>query len=93
KLEEENPFPLLSKTVSEIADRTTRNKISLGGNICGGIYYREAVLPLLISDSLIGIAGRAGIHYRPINKVFNKEIQLQEGDFLFHVVGHLAYVE
>lgn len=93
KLEEENPFPLLSKTVSEIADRTTRNKISLGGNICGGIYYREAVLPLLISDSLIGIAGRAGIHYRPINKVFNKEIQLQKGDFLFHVVVDRAYVD
>ncbi|MFP3636016.1 FAD binding domain-containing protein [Bacillus sp. SIMBA_033] len=93
KLEEVNPFPLLSKTVSEIADRTTRNKISLGGNICGGIYYREAVLPLLISDSLLGIAGRAGIHYHPINKVFNREIQLRKGDFLFHVVVDRAYVD
>ncbi|AOC93066.1 FAD binding domain-containing protein [Bacillus amyloliquefaciens] len=93
KVEEENPFPLLSKTVSEIADRTTRNKISLGGNICGGIYYREAVLPLLISDSVAGVAGRAGLHYHPINKIFNREIQLQKGDFLFHIVIDRTYTD
>ncbi|KXZ23247.1 xanthine dehydrogenase [Bacillus nakamurai] len=93
KVEEENPFPLLSKTVSEIADRTARNKISLGGNICGGIYYREAVLPLLISDSLVGVAGRAGLHYHPINKVFNREIQLQKGDFLFNILIDRTYAD
>ncbi|QRZ91528.1 xanthine dehydrogenase [Bacillus subtilis] len=93
KVEEENPFPLLSKTVSEIADRTARNKISLGGNICGNIYYREAVLPLLISDSLVGVAGRAGLRYHPINKVFNREIQLQKGDFLFHILIDRTYIE
>lgn len=93
KVEEENPFPLLSKTVSEIADRTARNKISLGGNICGDIYYREAVLPLLISDSLVGIAGREGLLYYPINKVFNREIHIQKGDFLFNILIDRTYVD
>ncbi|RLL41784.1 xanthine dehydrogenase [Oceanobacillus piezotolerans] len=93
KVEEENPFPLLSKTVSEIADRTARNKISLGGNICGDIFYREAVLPLLISDSLLGIAEIDGLHYYPINKVFNREIQLQKGDFLFNILIDQTYLD
>lgn len=93
KVEEESPFPLLSKTVSEIADRTSRNKISLGGNICGDIFYREAVLPLLISDSLVGIAGREGVYYYPINNVFNGERQLQKGDFLFTVLVDRVYLD
>lgn len=93
RVKEEIPFPLLSKTVSEIADRTARNKISLGGNICGNIYYREAVLPLLISDGLVGIAGKEGLHYYPINKVFNREIRLQEGDFLFNILIDPMYVD
>lgn len=38
-----NVFPLLSKTASRVADRTARNKITLGGNIAGEICYREAV--------------------------------------------------
>jgi CO/xanthine dehydrogenase FAD-binding subunit len=93
KVEEKNSFPLLSKTVSEIADRTARNKISLGGNICGNIYYREAALPLLISDSLVGIAGREGVLYHPINKVFNRELQLQKGEFLFNILIDRTYID
>jgi CO/xanthine dehydrogenase FAD-binding subunit len=46
-VQESNLFPLLSKVISEIAEHTARNKITLGGYICGNIYYREAVLPLL----------------------------------------------
>ncbi|MBH0334905.1 xanthine dehydrogenase, partial [Bacillus thuringiensis] len=50
-----NVFPLLSKTASRVADRTARNKITLGGNIAGEICYREAVLPFLLADSTLGI--------------------------------------
>ncbi|MED4989612.1 FAD binding domain-containing protein [Parageobacillus toebii] len=38
-IEETNPFPLLTKTASEVADRTARNQITLGGNICGQIFF------------------------------------------------------
>jgi aerobic carbon-monoxide dehydrogenase medium subunit len=47
EIEEANLFQLLTKTASEVADHTSRGKITLGGNICAQIFYREAVLPFL----------------------------------------------
>ena len=90
-IEDANLFPLLSQTVSEIADRTARNKITLAGNLCAQIFYREAVLPLLISDCHIGIAGAEGIVYHPINNVFNKELQLHEGQYVFSILIEITY--
>lgn len=92
-IEEVNKFPLLAKTVNDIADHTSRNKITIGGNICGDIYYREAVLPLLISDSLLGIVTRDGLDYYLIHEVFDKEIQLQPGDFLFNILVDQSYLD
>ncbi len=57
EIEEANLFPLLIKTSSEIADHTAREKITLGGNVCGQIFYREAVLPLLLANSQMVIIG------------------------------------
>ncbi len=51
KIAEENPFPLLSLTVKRIADHTIQDKITLGGNLMGTIIYKEAILPLLLSNS------------------------------------------
>ena len=51
KIREIQLFPFLSKTIEEIADNTARNKITLGGNICANIIYRETVLPLLLTES------------------------------------------
>lgn len=92
-IEEDNRFPLLSKVVSEIADRTSRNKITIGGNICGKIFYREAVLPLLLADSVIGVAGPGGLEYRPINTIFNQTIQLQDGQFVFTILIEKEYLD
>jgi CO/xanthine dehydrogenase FAD-binding subunit len=91
KIEEANVFPLLSKTASEVADRTARNKITLGGNICGNIFYRETVLPLLLTDSDLVIAGPAGIKRVPIQKVFNKQLCLKTGEFLVQVMTNRSY--
>ncbi|MGE6257716.1 FAD binding domain-containing protein [Heyndrickxia sporothermodurans] len=85
QIEESDPFPLLSKTVSEIADHTARMKITLGGNICAQIYYREAVLPFLLSDSLLMIAGIDGIKFFPIHEVFHQCLRLNDGAFLIQV--------
>lgn len=63
-------YPLLGMVSREIADRTARNKITLGGNICGKIQYRETVLPLLISDAYIAVAGNDGIRICKIMDVF-----------------------
>ncbi|KYD03557.1 FAD binding domain-containing protein [Parageobacillus sp. VR-IP] len=81
-LEEANPFPLLTKAAREVADRTARNQITLGGNICGQIFYRETVLPLLLSDSQAVIAGKDGVKQCSIHDVFLQHIRLKPGQFL-----------
>lgn len=79
-------FPFLSKTISQIADNTARNKITLGGNICGNIIYREALLPLLLTESQVVIANHKGLIRRPIMELFDQELQLKKGEFLVQVV-------
>ncbi|MBM4236775.1 MAG: xanthine dehydrogenase, partial [Firmicutes bacterium] len=49
RIAEENHYPLLSVVVKKIADRTVRNRLTIGGNICGRLPYREALLPLLLT--------------------------------------------
>lgn len=52
RLEDGRLFPLLSDAARGVADRTTRNRLSLGGNVAGQLPYREAVLPLLAAGAL-----------------------------------------
>ncbi|WP_285756290.1 FAD binding domain-containing protein [Parageobacillus sp. G301] len=91
-IEETNPFPLLTKTASEVADRTARNQITLGGNICGQIFYREAVLPLLLADSQVVIAGKNGLKQCSIHDVFQRHIRLEPGEFLVQIKVDRSYV-
>lgn len=84
-ISESRIFPLFSDTSRFAADHTIRNKITLGGNICGRIIYREAVLALLVSDSTAVIAGKEGIRFEAINEAFNKRLQLDKGEFLVQV--------
>ena len=86
KFEEKILYPLLTEASKEIADHTARNKITVGGNICGEIYYREAVLPFLLADSEVVIAGPSGIRKKQINDVFQKELLLNEGEFLVQIL-------
>ncbi|QSO46281.1 FAD binding domain-containing protein [Alicyclobacillus mengziensis] len=81
----EREFPLLQRTVAEIADRTARNKITLGGNICGQIFYREAVLPFLVCDSLVRLVGPSGSRELPMMQAFRKKLQLSSGEFLVQI--------
>lgn len=77
-----NPFPLLSEASLGIADQTARNQITLGGNICGRIHYREAVLPLLVSNSRVVLAGAGGMKEVSIHDVFRQHIRLENGQFV-----------
>ncbi len=85
-------FPLLGETGAGVADRTSRNKITLGGNICSRLIFREAVLPLLITDSDVVIAGPAGIRRRPIGDLFNRSLQLGTGEFLVQSITDPQYI-
>jgi aerobic carbon-monoxide dehydrogenase medium subunit len=93
KIEEANLFPLLTKTASEVADHTARGKITLGGNICARIFYREAVLPFLLADSQLFITGPEGKKVVPINDVFKGQLKLKNGEILVQLVTENRYVK
>lgn len=90
---EKNIFPLLSLTVTRIADHTIQDKITLGGNIAGTIIYREAVLPLLIADSDIIIDSPMGRKQVPMSDVFDKRIKLNKGELIVKVIINGSYLK
>lgn len=92
-IEEANLFPLLTKTASEVADHTARGKITLGGNICAQIFYREAVLPFLLADSRVVSVGSEGVRVVPINEIFREQLQLKEGEFLVQIATEKRFIE
>ena len=91
QLEESKLFPLLGRAARKVADHTVRNKLTVGGNICGKITFREAVLPFLLSDSTVVLASQIGIRNVPINQVFNKTLKLEKGEFLVQLVTDIGY--
>ncbi len=92
QIHETNLFPLLSQAGARIADHTIQNKITLGGNLCGTIIYKETVLPLLLSDSQVFIAGPGGQRTVPINSVFKERMQLGKGEFVAQIKVDKKYV-
>ncbi|MEK4651923.1 FAD binding domain-containing protein [Niallia sp. FSL W8-0954] len=92
EIEEHNHFPLLTDVCKEIADRTARNKITVGGNICGAIFYREAVLPFLLTDSILVLAGKNGLRTEYIHDVFHQQLQLPDGELFVQAFIEKRYI-
>lgn len=92
QIAEANLFPLLGLSVQRIADHTIQDKITLGGNICGTIIYKEAVLPLLIANSEVVVAGLSGRKQVLLKDVFDKRIKLNDGEFIVNVVVDEKYL-
>lgn len=92
KISEANLFPLMTKGIRFLADHTSRNKITLGGNLCGNIPYREAVLPLLVCDSIVMIAGPDGTKNVSLKELFNGKPVLKRGEFIVQVLVDNEYV-
>ena len=90
-------FPLLSEICKKAADHTARNKITIGGNICGKVPYKEAILPFLLSDSYVVIAGVGGKKAVPITQIFGEEPQLgskprlNAGEFIIQIITERDY--
>ncbi|MGO4889298.1 FAD binding domain-containing protein [Anaerobacillus sp. MEB173] len=93
KIRETQLFPFLSKAIVEIADHTARNKITLGGNICANIIYRETVLPLLLTESQVVIASHTGLKQFPINQIFKEKLKLEKGEFLLQVITEQSEID
>ena len=51
-------FGLIKEISSKIADRTSRNTITLGGNMLSHIPFREILVPLLVFDADVYVACR-----------------------------------
>ncbi|WP_055669006.1 FAD binding domain-containing protein [Desnuesiella massiliensis] len=92
QIAEANLFPLLGLTVQRIADHTIQDKITLGGNIAGTIIYREAVLPLLISNSEVVIASSKGKKQILLKDIFDKRIKLSDGEFIVNVIVDSSFL-
>ncbi|WP_040209588.1 FAD binding domain-containing protein [Neobacillus jeddahensis] len=92
KIEEANVFPLLTKISSGIADHTAREKITLGGNICARIFYREIVLPFLLADSQVLLSGPLGERIVSIHDVFQEELRVEPGEMLIQLAMESKYI-
>ncbi len=79
---ESKMFPMLGTTVGRIADHTNQCRITLGGNVCGTIIYRESVLPLLLTDCSVYVWGVNGERKVPIKDVFRQSVLLKTGEFI-----------
>lgn len=92
QIHEANLFPLLAQAGARVADHTIQDKVTLGGNLCGTIIYREAVLPLLLAESDIIIAGPQGNKIVPINQIFVEHMKLDEGEFITQIWTKKQYL-
>jgi len=82
---DQNDYPLLSRVVRSIADRTVRNRLTLGGNICGRLPYREALMPFLLNDAELSIAGPDGRRTEKLSSLFDKRLRLEKAELLLQL--------
>jgi len=75
-------FPLLGLICGRIADHTNQCRITLGGNLCGAIIYRETALALLLTDAEVMLFGPGGERTVPVHAVFDGRMRLQPGEFV-----------
>lgn len=80
QIKESGHFPLLTLTCGRIADHTNQCRITLGGNLCGTIIYRETSLPLLLSDASVTLLGDHGLRTVPFRSVFLGRMRLAPGE-------------
>ncbi len=71
QISESKLFPLLGTAAGRIADHTNQCRITLGGNLCATIIYRETSLPLLLCDAKVVLCGPKGCapkHFPPFSQ-------------------------
>lgn len=88
---EANLFPLLSRACGRIADHTMQCKITVGGNVCGTIIYKEALLPLLLSDCTVLVAGAGHLKKVSVHHLFNQRLNLFPGEFIVQFLVEKKY--
>lgn len=90
---EKTNFKLMAEVARKIADHTVRNRLSLGGNICGRLFYREAILPILVAEGKAVVAGKEGIKKIPVLEFFDKRVNLKDGEILLQMEIDKKYTD
>lgn len=85
QISESKLFPLMRLTCGRIADHTNQCRITLGGNLCGTIIYRETSLPLLLSGADITLYGPEAERTVPFENVFHGRMQMKPGEMIVQV--------
>ncbi len=78
-------IPLLSEVAGKVADHTVRNALTIAGNICGKLPYREIVVPLIMLGADIEIVGATGRRVEKIKDVFNRRLILEVGEWVMSI--------
>ncbi|WP_445487264.1 FAD binding domain-containing protein [Niallia sp. 03133] len=92
EIESKNLFPLLTAVAKEVADRTARNKITFGGNLLGLIIYREMILPLLLTDSILVIKSGEKIKTASISSIYKDNLQIKKGELFVQALIEKQYL-
>ena len=82
RITESKLFPLLGLACGRVADHTNQCRITLGGNLCGTVIYRETGLPLLLSDAEVTVGGPDGMRRVPFQNIFDGRVRLREGEWI-----------
>jgi CO/xanthine dehydrogenase FAD-binding subunit len=82
QIKESNEFKLLGLACGRIADHTNQCRITLAGNLCGTIIYRETSLPLLCCDASVTLFGPDGERTLPLQNIFREGIKLFPGELV-----------
>ncbi|HNX13575.1 MAG TPA: FAD binding domain-containing protein [Oscillospiraceae bacterium] len=85
QISESNLFPLMRLAGGRIADHTNQCRITLGGNLCGTIIYRETSLPLMLSEAQIIFFGPKGKRVAPFRNVFHGRLERCPDEFVMRV--------
>lgn len=82
-LQERVDSSLLRECLDGVADHTIRNRLTLGGNLCGRLPYREAALPLLLGDAEAVLHGPGGERRSSLRDLMaGGRLMLDPGEFL-----------
>lgn len=76
----------LKPIVGIIADHTIRNALTIGGNLCGKLPFREAVLPLLALNSKVKWIEADGVKELALRDVFDKRLKLPTDAILYQII-------
>jgi len=85
-------FPLLGAICGRVADHTNQCRITLGGNLCGTVIYREAAQALLLADADVTLYGPEGLRRESMRRVFDQRMRLKPGEFVLRVHVPARYI-